>query len=348
VGDALGATTEFIKSQAEILAEFGGRGPQNLQGWPATITDDTQMTLSVASALVAAPRPYKAQTLVPYLVDAFVSWYDSPLNNRGPGRTCLDACERLVYGLAWPEATVPYSKGCGTVMRVAPVALVGGPSLVERAAIAQLQAAITHGHPTGLAAADLTMYALYLLRQGYPPAQLVPRLRDYAESQRTVYHGDWLPERLWQRFVATPDQQAAAKMFAGKDLKTPRRTLDRALITSGETYISLGWEEIMGVLDDLDEALSWQDVLPDAADSTGEGWAADSALGSALYSFLVHLDDPLEAVRHAARSRGDSDSLASIVGALIGTTYGQKVWPASWTARVESREILRAFGHLWD
>ncbi len=49
-------------------------------------------------------------------------------------------------------------------MRVAPVGLLplgqSGITYETRAAIAQFQAALTHGHPTGLAAADLTAAAI--------------------------------------------------------------------------------------------------------------------------------------------------------------------------------------------
>jgi len=51
-GDALGRPTEF-KRYEEIVAVYGPSGPRYLQGDPALVTDDTQMTLCVADALLA-------------------------------------------------------------------------------------------------------------------------------------------------------------------------------------------------------------------------------------------------------------------------------------------------------
>jgi ADP-ribosylglycohydrolase len=272
---------------------------------------------------------------------------DSPLNNRGPGRTCLAACTKLAEGKPWLQATVPHSKGCGTVMRVAPVALVPGLSLPERSALAQYQAVVTHAHPSALACADVGMYAIYLLRHGETPAGLLARLRDYAAAQRTVYHHDWLGG-VWQRFAAEGNDLAAQRTLFGTSFKTVRQGADPARITSGADYIAYGWDEMGAVLDKLEEALGRGGTQRDVADAVGEGWAGDQAVGAALYAFLRHRDDPVEAVRYAARSRGDSDSIASITGALCGACYGITAWPERWTRRVESRDLLRAFGSLWE
>jgi ADP-ribosylglycohydrolase len=86
-------------------------------------------------------------------------------------------------------------------MRVAPSGLLRGLTQATRAAIAQFQAALTHGHSTGLAAADLTAFAIADLVAGGDPAGLPKRLREYALNQRRVYHNDWLGS-LWQRFGA--------------------------------------------------------------------------------------------------------------------------------------------------
>lgn len=53
-GDALGAPTEFMSYYDAIEAAYGPDGPRDLVGDPARVTDDTQMTLSVAGALATA------------------------------------------------------------------------------------------------------------------------------------------------------------------------------------------------------------------------------------------------------------------------------------------------------
>jgi ADP-ribosylglycohydrolase len=107
LGDALGAETEFLNVDA-ILQRFPPHGPQEPPGDLAFVTDDTQMALAVGEALLAAPRPYAPDTLGEHLRRTFLDWYDSPDNNRAPGRTCLSARRTdrrsgVVRGVTSPE-----------------------------------------------------------------------------------------------------------------------------------------------------------------------------------------------------------------------------------------------------
>lgn len=202
-----------------MSARFGPNGPTKPEGDPALVTDDTQMALAVGEALALAARPFTPETLEGPLREAFVAWADSPDNDRAPGMTCLTACGRLKMGMVWTKATVANSKGCGANMRVAPAGLLTGISGETRAAIAQFQAALTHGHPTGLTASDLTAWTVADLLSGGDPRALPRRLRDYARSQRTIYHADWLGP-LWQQpLMETPEQFIArlGRVFGHSD-----------------------------------------------------------------------------------------------------------------------------------
>lgn len=322
LGDALGAKTEFL-SINEICNRFPPDGPQSPAGHPALVTDDTQMTLAVAEALATAERPYTVATLEDPLRRAFIAWLYSPDNNRAPGNTCLSACAKLSADLPWYEATVSSSKGCGANMRVAPVGLLprGEAGLTEanRAAVAQFQAALTHGHPTALAASDLTAAAIADLCAGGDPAELPRRLRDYALSQRSVYHADWLGP-LWQR-PATD---------------TP------------EEFIRYGWDECLSVLDRLDAAMATQDRETDPCLATGQGWIAEEALATGLLCFLLFPEDAVAAVRRASVTSGDSDSIACLTGAFAGAYLGLAAWPEDWVNRIEYHSQLTALGKLWD
>lgn len=315
-GDALGAECEFLRVE-EILAHFPPDGPRQLRGQPARVTDDTQMTIAVGEALLEVEQPYTPAKLEEALRRAFVAWSVSPENNRAPGVTCMRACEVLAAGRPWYEATVWSSKGCGANMRVAPVGLLAAEQ--ERAALAQFQAALTHGHPTGLAASDLTAEAIADLRAGGDPAGLPQRLRRYALSQRTVYHADWLGP-LWQRVG----------------------------ISSPQEFIARGWDECIGVLDRLEDALSHPDRETDPCLLTGAGWTAEEALATGLLCFLLYPDHPLDALRRAAVSSGDSDSIACLTGAFAGAHLGLAAWPADWGERIEYRAQLARMGQIWD
>src|SRR4051812_10101008 len=87
LGDALGAETEFLNIKG-ILERFPPNGPQQPEGSPARVTDDTQMALAVGDALLAAPRPYSTTGLIAEFTRTFLDWYDDPENNRAPGNTC--------------------------------------------------------------------------------------------------------------------------------------------------------------------------------------------------------------------------------------------------------------------
>lgn len=315
-GDALGAVTEFMNVD-DILHRFPPDGPQEPTGNPARVTDDTQMALCVGEALVEAGGDYNPNTLETLLRRVFVDWLHSPDNNRAPGLTCLKACRNLEKGLPWEKATVADSKGCGANMRVAPVGLLRLEN--DRGAIAQFQAALTHGHPTALAASDLTAYAIADLAAGGTPAQLTHRLRTYAVSQRTVYHRDWLGS-LWQS----------------------------PYINSPEEFISRGWDECLSILDRLDAALAEPKRDRDPCQATGEGWVAEEAFATGLLCFLLFPEEPVAALRRAAVTSGDSDSIACLTGAFAGAYLGMAVWPQDWTSRIEYRERLAALGQFWD
>jgi ADP-ribosylglycohydrolase len=322
-GDALGAPTEFL-TVAEILSRWPPAGPAELTGHPARVTDDTQMALAVGEALARAivRRDLSPESVEPLIRAAFVEWSNSPDNDRAPGMTCLKACEALETGRHWLEATVKDSKGCGANMRVAAVGLLDpeahGVGEAERAAIAQLQAALTHGHPTALAASDLTAFTIARLAAGVEPPSLVKLIRDYAVSQRRVYHADWLGE-LWQR----PG------------------------VGSPEEFIARGWEECLGLLDRLAAALSSPDYETDPCLATGEGWVAEEAFATGLLCFLLHPDEPLHALRRAAVTSGDSDSIACLTGAFAGAHLGAGRWPREWMPRIEySERLVRLAGAL--
>ena len=188
-----------------------------------------------------------------------------------------------------------------------------------RAAIAQFQAALTHGHPAALAASDLTAVAIAFLIAGVTPGELPKTLREYARSQREVYHGNWLGT-LWQQ--------------PGMD--------------SPEQFIARGWDECLGSLDALDAALADGNRDADPCLITGEGWIAEEALATGLLCFLLFPGDPVAVIRRAVVSSGDSDSIACLSGAFAGSYNGMDAWPADWAERIEYRERLTALGAAWD
>ncbi|MFE6095771.1 ADP-ribosylglycohydrolase family protein [Streptomyces massasporeus] len=320
LGDALGFPTEFDDVPA-ILAKCGPWREMELPS-PAIVTDDTQMTLALGRGIRAA---MDRGVLGPEgMADAvrreFIAWNRSPENNRAPGNTCLRACALLEHSdRPWQDASQTESKGCGANMRVAPLGLVSGLSDEQRAGAAQLQSALTHGHPTALAASDLTAHAVRLLAQGAEPTGLIGLLRSYALENRGRYHERWLGD-LWRR--------------AGDP--------------SPGQFIARGWDDCLEALERLRHAVRTVSPETDPCLATGEGWIAEEALATGLLCFLLFVDEPVTALRRAACTAGDSDSIACLTGAFAGACLGAEAWPTEWADRVEYRTDLLTLGALWD
>ncbi|KOU54554.1 ADP-ribosylglycohydrolase family protein [Streptomyces sp. WM6378] len=319
LGDALGFPTEFSDVPA-ILAKCGPWREMALPN-PAFVTDDTQMTLALGRGIrTAMDRGLLGPDRLEGPVRAeFVDWYHSPENNRAPGRTCLVACAKLDSGLPWQQASQLGSKGCGANMRVAPIGLVPGLSEEQRAGAAQLQSALTHGHPTALAASDLTARAVFLLAQGADPTGLVGQLRSYAYENRNRYHDRWLGDLWTHAQDPTPGH-----------------------------FIARGWDECLDALDRVLKALRNPSPETDPCLETGDGWIAEEAFATGLLCFLLFPDEPLTALRRAACSQGDSDSIACLAGAFAGAHLGAAAWPKEWAERIEYRGELLTLGALWD
>ncbi|MFJ1600848.1 ADP-ribosylglycohydrolase family protein [Streptomyces sp. NPDC088261] len=319
IGDALGFPTEF-NDVPSILAKCGPWREMDLPR-PAIVTDDTQMTLALARGIrTATDRGVLGPLrLVRPVREEFVAWYHSPDNNRAPGRTCMTACMLLDSDRPWQAASQTGSKGCGANMRVAPVGLVPFLSDEQRSGAAQLQAALTHGHPTALAASDLTARAVYLMARGGEPTGLVGQLRSYAYENRDRYRHPWLGD-LW-----TYSQDSGPEEFARR-----------------------GWDECLAALERVQDALRAPSPETDPCLATGDGWVAEEALATALLCFLLFPDDPVTAVRRAACTRGDSDSIACLTGAFAGAHLGAGAWPKEWAERIEYRSDLLSLGALWD
>ncbi|MFJ7296253.1 ADP-ribosylglycohydrolase family protein [Streptomyces collinus] len=320
LGDALGFPTEF-NDVPSILAKCGPWREMELPS-PAIVTDDTQMTLALGRGIRAAmDRGVLGPGAMAEAVRReFIAWNRSPENNRAPGNTCLRACALLEHSdRPWQDASQTESKGCGANMRVAPLGLVPGLSDEQRAGAAQLQSALTHGHPTALAASDLTAHAVRLLAQGAEPTGLIGLLRSYALENRGHYHERWLGD-LWRR--------------AGDP--------------SPGQFIARGWDECLEVLERLQRAVRTVSPETDPCLATGEGWIAEEALATGLLCFLLFVDEPVTALRRAACTAGDSDSIACLAGAFAGAYLGAEAWPTEWADRVEYRTDLLTFGALWD
>jgi ADP-ribosylglycohydrolase len=172
IGDALGWPIEF-NDYNQIVQKYGPNGIQDLRissTGKAEITDDTQMTLFTAEGILRAETRGSRRGIChpPSVVFyAYQRWmltqgyprieeyewtYDGWLlgvkelhARRAPGNSCLSALSSRKHGTI--EEPINNSKGCGGVMRVAPIGLFYRKDSAFEMAVEI--AALTHGHPSG-------------------------------------------------------------------------------------------------------------------------------------------------------------------------------------------------------
>jgi ADP-ribosylglycohydrolase len=204
VGDALGAPVEFL-SLAEIRERFGAGGITEFApafGLVGGITDDTQMTLFTAEGLLRATSRWEGKGIchvpsvvrlaylrwlrtqgfaphpsVTFEVDGWLSGIPALHARRAPGRTCVTALEGERFGTV--EQPLNHSKGCGGVMRMAPVGLVGNDPFRLGCELA----ALTHGHTSGFLAAGCFAGLVFGLVHGAS----LPEALEAARSELRTY-----------------------------------------------------------------------------------------------------------------------------------------------------------------
>ncbi|MEU3621518.1 ADP-ribosylglycohydrolase [Amycolatopsis coloradensis] len=253
LGDALGAKTEFdsIDRIREIAGPAGITGLIPAYGGIGRITDDTQMTLFTLEGLIrahAGALPVEQSLQMAYqrwLHTQGVSWerargpHDTSLepdgwlitnrelfSRRAPGLTCFSELE--AYGKtgvrAGMDKPVNNSKGCGGIMRAAPVAL-WSDDLAEVFRLGAESAALTHGHPSGYLSSGAFAVIVHELLLGKPLLDAVTAAR--AELEKYQGHEE--------QSVAL-DQALA---LAEKGAPTPEKLETLGQGNIGETALSM-------------------------------------------------------------------------------------------------------------
>ncbi|MBR2742161.1 MAG: TIGR02452 family protein [Clostridia bacterium] len=195
VGDALGYPVEFL-GEEKIFSKYGPKGITSFEYDKATgkalISDDTQMTLFTANGILVGDTRISLRGIggppSMYVRTAYEDWLatqnstapgrgggeswlmDVPelYARRAPGITCLSALSEGAGSGDYEEEKINDSKGCGGVMRVAPLALYYDTADIEELDREGARlAAITHGHSLGYMPAAVLVHILN--RIVFPP-----------------------------------------------------------------------------------------------------------------------------------------------------------------------------------
>jgi ADP-ribosylglycohydrolase len=185
----LGYAVEFSDS-SEIISKYGKTGitEYELTNGVAQISDDTQMTFFTANGLLMGTTRGKMRGIMGsypgYISLCYKEWLRTqeesyPLNEeyhytwlvnipelfnqRAPGNTCISAIRQGAKGSI--ENPINNSKGCGGIMRVAPIGLYFSDknNLKANAMLGAEVAALTHGHELGYIPTAFLVFVIALL-----------------------------------------------------------------------------------------------------------------------------------------------------------------------------------------
>lgn len=255
IGDALGAPVEFmpIEQIRKVFGENGLSDYSEAYGRIGAITDDTQMTLFTAEGLILSKvrQEYQGEKGIIFsvyhallrwlytqetslqtdlikshgtcsIVDGVLTGYRELFSLRAPGNSCLSALKSKAMGTT--TDSINDSKGCGGVMRIAPVGLAFSDTKKAFSMGCQC-AAITHGHPTGYLAAGFLAAVISEIISGASLKQAIE------ESIRIL--------KLENNYTETMNLVEAAILMADKSVPSPEIIQE----------IGAGWiaEEALGI-----------------------------------------------------------------------------------------------------
>lgn len=311
IGDALGYQIEFKRNikDKEITSFKNGTG---------IISDDTQMTLFTANALLFRETRGAMRGIALLPVDAiyesYLDWLDTQnhTNNhhsiswikdlkelnvsQAPGNACISALSSGIKGTI--DNPINNSKGCGGIMRVAPIGLyMREPEIAGQ--FGAEASALTHGHPLGI----IPSYVFSTL--------------------------------IWY--------------LSNTDL-TIREALEKAIKQYEEKFDVFDKENKDYFIELVNKAIKLSkenknDI--DAINELGEGWVAEETFAIAIYSCLKYPNNFKDAIVCSINHDGDSDSTGAVAGNIMGAYLGYEEIPFEYKNNIELKdEILELANDL--
>ena len=234
-------------------------------------------------------------------------------HNRAPGTTCLSGIRRRICE---KDTRYPYdgpskypindSKGCGGVMRVAPIGLYlsnfDRDWIDDKFAMENIDreaaetAAFTHSHSLG-----------------YMPAAVLAHI-----VNRLVYPLKGKRKPMSVKDAVCDARDAGRELFAGD-----RHIGELVALINRAIALAEGGEKDIDCIHEL-----------------GEGWVGDEALAIAIFCALRHHDDFSAGITAAVNHRGDSDSTGAITGNILGAHLGYAAMDDKWKQDLELSDII--------
>lgn len=294
VGDALGYEVEFMSLEA-ILRRFGPKGITRYvaHGGVALFSDDTQMTLFTLEGLADAML-HPDRGPVDCIAQGYLNWYKTQTepyhelsgsrfgaiaslwSRRAPGLTCLSALENLSNGFDVDND----SKGCGGVMRVAPVGMYGalrGMPVSETMRLAGEAAALTHKHPASTyASALLGGIILRVITDNVDTAPLLAEVVvGLLDELRDLYGADARGLKKFERYILEALRLADLTAVTDRDAI---RQLGEGWV--GDEAIAIALFSVLRHIDSFEDCIIC--AVNHDGDSDSTGAIAGNILGAIL------------------------------------------------------------------
>jgi ADP-ribosyl-[dinitrogen reductase] hydrolase len=302
IGDALGHPTEFNKSS--FVRDLQRNN---------TFTDDTQMAMAIAEAIltVRPTDPEDLDVLMQEVARNFVRWDDGDerwgMNDRSPGGCCMRGVRmvRTMGAENWRDTGDPTGKGNGGVMRVSMVGATYWRDPFKAFQVGALTSVPTHNNIESILASGICAAIIAQCIQGKPFALALGNAVGWAGS--------------FDKNLLVP---------AGNDQFEPEHAI---------AHIAGAYALAKGGMNHADFNV-WN----------GNDFKGAEALAAAIF-WNARCSNFRDVVVGLANYTGDSDSTAAIGGAIAGARWGMGMIPTKWRHRVERSAYLHDLAErLWE
>ena len=283
IGDTLGRPFEG-KLRSVIRSKFDDFGlfVQNNQKIFKTYTDDTQLTLHVARALIRG-NGFNLNNFI----NEYILWLDDP--PIGPGYGCISSIRKLKYGVSWKEAA-SNSGGNGTVMRIAPIGLFYCRDVNGLINAAKKSSMITHSHPaTSLGAILIARAISFLIFQD-------PKIGFSTNEFFEVVISS----------ISDSENEKADEFI--KIIKKVKASLHLSTESGIVKFSQAGVKNPYFIEEFIGKAFVHPYTM--------------STVACALFVFLKNLNSFKECIFELSTAGGDSDTIGAIGGSLAGAFFG--------------------------
>ena len=301
IGDTLGSPfegklREEIFSQVNDFEDYLWKNKKKFN----TYTDDTQLTLHLAEALIQG-NGFSLNNVI----REFILWIDDPPIK--PGYGCLTSIRKLKYGVTWKKAAST-SGGNGSIMRITPIGLFYCKNIELQKKMTELSSVITHSHPAATAGAIIIARAISYLIECHNKIQI--NTEDFFnEMISSISH---LETDIQEEFIDA--------------LKKLKENLDLSLEPGLIKFSQIGVKSPYFIEQYLGKAF----VHPFSM----------STVICTLFIFLKNLDSFTKCIFLLSTCGGDTDTVGAIGGGLAGAYFGFKKIPEELIKLVKKSKYI--------